>query len=446
MPVVTRVRRRHRRVLLPRLLLACAVAAGGPAAADATLASNCSVPVKPCPVTAHRTFCPTNPDKKQCSEAPCDSPRQPCPAPFQNGTTWCPTDKRVPKAVQCDGGYAGPRSITIHTDNVTHQISPLAMGCHSDSGYEHQARGFYAQMIVGASFNSTGFPKNSDGAFGRSPGWNLKLSDPSVSFVATTDPTALFHGVASEKLTLSSTGSGGVSNRGLSNAGMVYKGGKSYDGFIFARIPAGSAAPVVVHVSLEDYVSNKTLATQALLVGGTGEFVRYNFTLTPSSSTGCVDIPPGSDPTIICGTNRQSEFGLGWNKPVTGNGHTCVRCAGEFKISLTSPGAVLINYVYLQPGQWGRLPNLPVLKSAAELLTDMGIKAIRQGGSYASSPSASGDKDYYQWERWTGPAWTRPSRSDGVWQDCLLSGWVTPAFTFLKQYNCCPKSMPIATR
>ena len=280
-------------MLLQRLLLTCAVAAPG---ADATLASNCSVPVKPCPVTAHRTFCPTNPDKKQCSEAPCDSPRQLCPAPFQNGTTWCPTDKSIPKAVQCEGGYAGPRNITIHTDNVTHQISPLAMGCHSDSGFEHQARGFYAQMIVGASFNSTGFPKNGDGAFARSPGWNLRLSDPSVSFAATTEPTALFHGVASEKLTLTGKGNGGVSNRGLSNAGMVYQGGKSYDGFIFARLPAGSAAaPVVVHVSLEDFVSNKTLATQTLSVGGGGssgaaaaDFVRYNFTLTPSASTGCV--------------------------------------------------------------------------------------------------------------------------------------------------------------
>eukprot|EP01046_Picozoa_sp_COSAG06_P077697 COSAG06_NODE_25427_length_637_cov_0.938662_1_plen_51_part_10 len=44
-------------------------------------------------------------------------------------------------------------------------------------------------------------------------------------------------------------------------------------------------------------------------------------------------------------------------------GHTCVKCAGEFKISLTTPGsAVLVNYVFLQPGEWGRVPGLPVLK------------------------------------------------------------------------------------
>ena len=42
-----------------------------------------------------------------------------------------------------------------------------------------------------------------------------------------------------------------------------------------------------------------------------------------------------------------------------GDGHTCVRCGGQFKLSLSAPGAVLLNYVYLQPGQWGRVPGLP---------------------------------------------------------------------------------------
>ena len=89
------------------------------------------------------------------------------------------------------------------------------------------------------------------------------------------------------------------------------------------------------------------------------------------------------------------------------------------KIALMKPGSVLVNYVFLQPGQWGRLPGgrgwkaitlhissvipyikvsiqggaimtfnvsayvpgLPVLLSAANTLKEMGIKAIRQGGS-----------------------------------------------------------------
>jgi len=312
---------------------------------------------------------------------------------------------------------AAPPSVTVHTDTITHQISELSMGCHSDTGFQHQARGFYAQMIVGDSFNATGFPTglspdhkhHQNGAFAQAPGWNVEVSEPSVSFSAQTDPTQMFHGVPSEKLTLKSKGSAGVSNRGLGNAGMVFEGGKEYEGFFFAKVTS-SDVPLVV--SIEDFVTKQVLATQTLMVmDAVGDFARYNFSLTPSASTGCTDIKPGSDPTILCGGTT--------NQP----GHTCVRCGGEFKFSLSAPGSVLVNYVYLSPGQWGRVPGLPVLLSAAETLRSMGIKVIRQGGSFASFPSAKGDMEYYQWERWTGPAWTRASRANGVWNACLLAGW-----------------------
>ena len=57
-------------------------------------------------------------------------------------------------------------------------------------------------------------------------------------------------------------------------------------------------------------------------------------------------------------------------------GHTCVRCAGQFKLSLAAPGSVLVNYVFLEPGQWGRLKGLSVLASAAQNLRAMGIKVV----------------------------------------------------------------------
>eukprot|EP00662_Eupelagonemidae_sp_cell21_P035945 gene35945-4072_t len=40
-----------------------------------------------------------------------------------------------------------PIAVIVHTDAVVHEISPLTLGCHSDSGYSHQARGFSSQMI-----------------------------------------------------------------------------------------------------------------------------------------------------------------------------------------------------------------------------------------------------------------------------------------------------------
>ena len=50
------------------------------------------------------------------------------------------------------GGSVPVVSIDIDPTNVTHTISPLVMGCHSDSDFGHQARSLYAQLVVGESF------------------------------------------------------------------------------------------------------------------------------------------------------------------------------------------------------------------------------------------------------------------------------------------------------
>ena len=427
-------------------LLALACEAAEPAAAPGDAAGSCSVAPTLCPGRTTRTFCPTNPDRLQCTEAACSVARQPCPPTFPNGAVWCPA-LAIPMPVQCEGVPAGPPNVTVHSDTVTHQISELVMGCHSDKGYEHQARGFYAQMIVPDSFNATGFTPSphwggnasTDGSFSSARvGWNVEKSAPSVTFTHGMDTTSRFHGVASERLSLTGRGSGGLSNRGLGNAGLVFEAGKPYEGFIWAA--AGETSGVSVTVSLEDYTSTpkKVLATQTFTVqAGTGEstltYARYNFTLTPSASTRCVGIPYRFDPLILCGSHAAnvSPRSFAADEKL---GHICVRCGGQFKVSLSQVDestagatdgtvAALINYAYLQPGQWGRVPGLPVLASAAATLKAMGVKAIRDGGSYASSPSAQHDLTYYQWQKWTGPAWTRPSRTNGIWGLDLISGW-----------------------
>jgi len=40
-------------------------------------------------------------------------------------------------------------------------------------------------------------------------------------------------------------------------------------------------------------------------------------------------------------------------------------------------GSVNLDFVFLQPGEWGRFQGLSVLKSGADLLLEMGIKAVR---------------------------------------------------------------------
>ena len=66
------------------------------------------------------------------------------------------------------------------------------------------------------------------------------------------------------------------------------------------------------------------------------------------------------------------------------------------------------------PGEWGRFQGLPVLASAAEMLKTLGIKVIRQGGSYA-------DDAAQEWKRWRGVPWARPSLGC-EWDQSYLSG------------------------
>ena len=50
------------------------------------------------------------------------------------------------RGVACGALLAGagngvlPAAVTVDIDSVDHKIDPLSMGCHSDSGYAHQAK------------------------------------------------------------------------------------------------------------------------------------------------------------------------------------------------------------------------------------------------------------------------------------------------------------------
>jgi hypothetical protein len=93
-----------------------------------------------------------------------------------------------------------------------------------------------------------------------------------------------------------------------------------------------------------------------------------------------------------------------------------IRCAGEFRLEVVGKGSVSFDFVFLQPGEWGRFAGLPVLKSGADLLLQMGIKSIRVGGSFA------GHSAWYEWTRWTGPIWKRPSVGQ-TWGNDMIAGW-----------------------
>ena len=142
-------------------------------------------------------------------------------------------------------------------------------------------------------------------------------------------------------------------------------------------------------VQLQDFESGKVLGSASMpFDGARAEWTWLNFTITPTASTVCVD--GSKDPAVLCGRMGPEA------------GHICVKCGGQIVVGLSAPGKVNIDYVFLQPGPWGRFADLPVLKSGVEILKEMGVTAIRQGGSF-TDPA-----DYY-WKLWRGKPWDRPS-------------------------------------
>ena len=213
--------------------------------------------------------------------------------------------------------------INIDTSHVQHQVNPLYMGCHSDSGFVHQVRGWSSQMVFGESFEA---PQAQD-----TPGQSSYAWQPQVSAAIaaraniTLDSARPFAGQASQHISIAAgagAGSAGLANRGLGNEGLYLEGGKPYEGYFFAA----SDADVTLEVRLETLNGTKVLASQTVVhhasesdsdsdgSGSGSGFVQHKFSLTPSEGTECVGIAPGSDPSVHCTNNNP------------GSPHVCVRC------------------------------------------------------------------------------------------------------------------------
>jgi hypothetical protein len=273
-------------------------------------------------------------------------------------------------------------SISINANTVTHTLNKQFMGCHSDSGYVHQPRGLYAQMIFGDCFEEP---------------WN-NIVDSGTTAKIGSDSTVLFNNKASMKIDLTAgSGFAGVSNRGLGNEGLVFAATRDYDGYVYVR----AATNVKVSVFLDNYETNTVLASTTFTVNAGTSWQVLNFNFTASNSTTCVGITSGSDPAVSCGNMGP------------GAGHICVKCGGQFRVGITGVGTVNIGYAYLQPGSWGRFKDLPVLLSGVTLLQSIGVTSIRQGGTFSQGVN---------WKDWRGPPTQRPSMG-WKWGASLISGW-----------------------
>jgi hypothetical protein len=203
------------------------------------------------------------------------------------------------------------------------------------------------------------------------------------------------------------TGPAGLANRGIGNEGMSLEGGKVYDGYVFVLALNGAN----LWLAVNDYVTSKILDSTVINVPASASWQQINFTLTPTASTTCNGITPGSVANIDCGN-------LGGNP-----GHICIMCSGELQVGLNGVGEAHIGYVFFEPGPWGRLANQPVLKSAVDTMAMMGTRVIRQGGTVSQS---------FTWKEWRGVPWMRPSMQH-VWGDSLVSGW--GPFEFIDMAN-----------
>jgi hypothetical protein len=159
-------------------------------------------------------------------------------------------------------------------------------------------------------------------------------------------------------------------------------------------------------VALAPFGGGPSLAITTVTFPG-GNWTEVPFALTPSASTECegIDVAAANKLGISCPVN-------GTYNPIGGmsdrTAHVCVKCGGQLTVTLTSGGEhhsinnstdtdstiangqaatttatqAHIGFASLMPGEWGKFQGLPVRADAVATLKQMGIRSIRQGGTF----------------------------------------------------------------
>ena len=113
-------------------------------------------------------------------------------------------------------------------------------------------------------------------------------------------------------------------------------------------------------------------------------------------------------------------------------GAACLKCGGQFVISLSEPGRVDLDMAFLQEGSWGTLPGIPAKASTVEWMKKLGVQSVRTGGTYVKIDENEGGSNAsqhggagYRWKSMRGPPELRPpvlQNSGG--EPCKLGvGW-----------------------
>eukprot|EP00040_Diaphanoeca_grandis_P021646 m.115536 g.115536 ORF g.115536 m.115536 type:complete len:730 (-) comp28432_c0_seq1:40-2229(-) len=281
--------------------------------------------------------------------------------------------------------------VTVDPAWVSTTLNPLFMGCHLDSGYGQELGGLDSNLAFSPSFEFGDPSKNytrEEKPMGT--GW-VPESTTGVVGTMTLNPEARHGQTALQLAFKSGTGLYGVANRGIGWEGLYLEGGKGYEGYVFAKSLPGATQPAELVVAIQNYLTGDVLTKQVVgHIQPGSNWTMYNFSLTPSATTDCATIEPGSDPLVTC------TWKPGTDHDTTAN--VCIKCAGQLFVGLATPGEVLVDYTVLQPQAWGRFKGLPVLKNMVEALQEMGVTLFRAGGTVA---------ELMHWKDWRGPVYDR---------------------------------------
>ncbi|BBO34641.1 family 16 glycoside hydrolase [Lacipirellula parvula] len=290
---------------------------------------------------------------------------------LQDAACDVPTQEWVTLRVVAEGSqleiFVNGQNVLTYDDADPHAIETGAVGLRQ---FHRAAR--YRNLQAGATGQTRAIPFTPAKANGQaiSRMWQpIRTGDVQPAFeLPRTNP---FVGVQSQHIKFTAgTGEAGIANRGLNGWGLHFEAGQPYEGELYLR----ADEPCELYVALENKDGSRVLAEQTLHVAA-GNWRKLDFKLTPSA------------------TVRD----------------------GRFTIKLRRPGNVVVGYVFLQPGSWGRFKDLPVRRDVAELLQQQGIRLLRYGGTMVNN-------DEYRWQKMIGPRATRPPY-DGHWYDYSTNGW-----------------------
>lgn len=211
--------------------------------------------------------------------------------------------------------------------------------------------------------------------------WNKQVTgDPQYRYTLERNYKA-YMGRQTQVLTfVSGTGELGITNHGLYKQGIRFDANKPYDGVL--RVMADK--PTDIYISLRDE-NNEVLDEKKFQLKGDGSYEKVEYELIPSGST----------------------------------------FKGNIGVSLKNPGEVRLGFMFLQPGEWGRVPGgWPIRKMFTDALKRQGITAFRYNGSMVD---VGNDTHLYRWKKMIGPVDER--------RTCLRNGfnlYATHSFGFIE--------------